>query len=314
MSSSGFPTTPLRCVITSGAGFIGGHLARRLAESGHQVTAVDRARRFRDDDERLAGVRRVACEPDDIQSLRHAAEGCDILFHLAGPVGMTDGARAMELESAWLRDAAQVVLDQGVGKLVYASTCAVYGDARQELDVDETVPATPSCGYGAAKRQGEAYLAALHERNGLQSVSLRYFNAYGPYQHPSMVVPRFLAGARAGEPLVIIGDGSQIRDFVHIDDVVEATIRAGVAVEGCAVLNVAGGEACSVTELARRVIAATGSPSDIVHRPVPPERRGLEIGRRVGDASLLRRLTGFRPAIGLDEGLARTLTGRLRSW
>jgi UDP-glucose 4-epimerase len=156
-----------------------------------------------------------------------------------------------------------------------------------------------------AKRFNEMYLAAQHRQNGLESVSLRYFNVYGPGQDRRMVTPRFFAQAMDGRPLTVYGTGRQTRDFTYIDDVVRATLLAAEKVPGCRVLNVSNSREYSIRELAERIVALTGSASPVTAVDVPPERYDFEVERRFGCSDKLRESVGFAPDTPLEDGLAR---------
>jgi UDP-glucose 4-epimerase len=184
-------------------------------------------------------------------------------------------------------------------RVVYASSAAVYGHP-ESVPVHESDPKTPTSTYGIAKLAGDGYARAFADHYGLPTVVLRYFNVYGDRPGGgSDVVSQFLARARRGEPLVVHGDGAQTRDFVHVDDVVRANLRAAVTEDTGVAYNVATGEATSIRELADLVREVTGASSDIVSRSA----RTGDIDRSSASVARARDRLGFEASVGLEEGI-----------
>jgi UDP-glucose 4-epimerase len=191
--------------------------------------------------------------------------------------------------------------------VVYASTSGVYGKIAIGAMVDENFHASPSSSYAIAKRFNEIYLMAQNQERQLSSVSIRYFNVYGPKQDERMVIPRFINKASVGEPLTVYGTGKQSRDFTYIDDVVEGTIRCGRLNADCEIINIARGQEVAVADLAYAIVRMTKSSSKVEFITRPAERHDFDVERRVGDSRKLRRLVNFEPAIDLEDGLQRLL-------
>ncbi len=304
-----------RAVVTGAAGFIGSALCEALVAEGWHVTGVDafidsgpRAER----EAHLAGLadeaRFTLVEADlAVAPLDPVFTGAAAVAHLAGRPGVRSSFG--EGFEPCIRDnlvATQHVLDAAgaadVPRVVWASSSSVYGDAPGEGPVTEDSPLAPRSPYGVTKRACED-LAALARRRGLDVVGLRYFTVYGPRQRPDMAVRRMCEALRGGPAFTLMGDGAQVRDMTHVDDVVDATLRALHADRPGAVYNVGGGSPVALAE----VIAAL---EDVAGAPVPllraPAARG-DVARTAADTSRARADLGWRPRVTLAEGLAGEL-------
>lgn len=293
--------TKRKILITGGAGFLGRNIARGLAGAGHDVVVLDNflfSERPAEDER----IKWVAGDVQDQASVSSAAGGCDFIFHFAGIIG---GDMTAEIASAEV--IAKAALDNGCAKIVYASSCAVYGRAAMDTAVTEEQPVEVLSEYATVKRQNEVYFASLFDTHGLSSVMLRYFNPYGPGQDDRMVIPRFIHRALKGETISVFGSGEQVRDFVFIDDAVRATIAAAENAEGAEILNVASGKETSIKDLVTQIIAMTGSASALEFTPAPAQRRDMEVDRRIGSTAKLERIAGYVPSTDLRDGLRRTL-------
>lgn len=295
---------PSSALVTGGCGFIGTHLVPRLAAGGCRVTVLDDlsagrpaprgASRFIQGD-----VRR----PEDVA---RAAEGCDVFFHLAARVSVADSMASPALYRQVNLEGTQAVVQEARGRrVVFASTCSVYGRAQPPLrEPDARAPVSP---YGASKLRAER---PVLDAGG---VVLRYANVYGPYANRSYaaVVSIFADAIAHGRPVLVHGNGLQTRDFVYVADAVEATIRAAScrdirpvgsgAVPGCQVLNVGTGRPLSVLEVAERVAAALGRPWTAAHgpaRPGDPLHSWLDVSRA-------REVLSWEAEISFEEGLRR---------
>jgi UDP-glucose 4-epimerase len=203
--------------------------------------------------------------------------------------------------------------DSGVKRIVYAGSSSAYGDA-PTLPKREDMPTAPLSPYALQKLIGEQYMQMFTALYGLETVTIRYFNVFGPRQDPSSpysgVIALFATALLAGKPVTIVGDGGQTRDFTYVSNIVDgvlaAVTTAGVAGE---VINVATGRQISINELARTMAAVIGTDVE----PVRTEARVGDVRHSLADIGKARRLLGYEPAIDLEEGLRRTIAWYRRS-
>ncbi len=295
-------------VVTGGAGFIGSTLARALLEAGHRVRVADDFSTGRRENvppgaELLEGdVRRTA---------DGAVRGAAVVYHLAAiPSVPRSVERPLESHRA-TAEGTLAVLEAaargGVRRVVYASSSSVYGDT-PALPKREDMPPRPLSPYAVAKLSGELYARSWAERGVPETVSLRFFNVYGPRQDPdspyAAVVPLFVRRLLEGRPLPVYGDGAQTRDFTFVGDVVRGIILAGEAPGASGrVYNLAAGRPASVADLGRTLAKLAGVRADL---DLLPPRPG-DIRDSWADVSAARRDLGFDAATPLEEGLRATL-------
>jgi len=282
----------MKAIVTGGAGFIGAHLVRALAEAGHEVKVID-----------------IKLDPKldvrDIEALKREFAGFDAVFHLAAlpsvPYSIDHPEETHETNLTGTLNVLVAARDRGVKRVVFSSSAAVYGD-QEVLPVREDVEKNPKSPYAMQKLASEMYLKHFADAHGVETVSLRYFNVYGEGQDPSgpyaSVIPRFLEMKKEHKPLTIIGDGSQTRDFVHVSDVVSANIAAVTSekVGRGESINVATGTSVSINKIAELM----GGPTE----HLPPR---LEIKDSVADTNLAQELLGWRPKVMLEDGIRALL-------
>ena len=299
----------MRTLVTGGAGFIGSHLVDALVAAGHDVTVIDDLSRGRREQVNAGAELRVL----DICDANLGAEVADVapevVFHEAAQIDVRQSVRD-PLGDAGTNVVGTVNLlaacvAAGVRRVVFASTGgAIYGDT-DVVPTPETHPCAPESPYGTAKLCAEAYGGTFQRIRGLEFVALRYANVYGPRQDPhgeAGVVAIFATRLRRGEPCVINGDGTQTRDYVFVEDVVAANMRA-VDVETPGVFNIGTGVETDVNQLYARLRALAGGGDDARHGPGKP---GEQL-RSSLDIALARQQLGWAPAVDLDTGLRRTL-------
>ncbi len=302
----------MKSLVTGGAGFIGSHLVRKLLDLGHEITVVDNFRSGNKlDKDVLESIELIHGDVRDEATVLKASQGVDLIFHLAAVLGVDivadNPVDAMETEVMGMRNTAKAALLCKAEKIIYASTSGVYGKAAIERAVEEDFHASPNTSYAIAKRFNEIYLKGLYQEKNIESVSLRYFNVYGPKQDVRMVVPRFFRQALSNSPITVFGTGLQTRDFTYVDDAVEATVRAAQQIGGCEIVNICNSEEHTVQDLAEAVVRLSGSKSEIVLINPPQGRYDFEVERRLGSADKLRELVGFTPHTPFEEGLKTTL-------
>jgi UDP-glucose 4-epimerase len=301
------------CLVTGGAGFIGSHLACRLAELGHRVRVLDNlSTGHRANVERIPGD--VDFREGDIRDSRavgEAVEGIEHVYHLAAlssvPRSIEDPVATTEVNVTGTVRVLEASRRAGVRCVVAASSSSVYGNAQEDVKSEILTP-DPISPYGASKLATEFYCRVYARDLGLPTVALRFFNVFGPWQDPespyAAVLPRFLKAYRDGDSPVIYGDGEQSRDFTFVDNVVDAILRAGRAEKAWGrAVNVACGGAITVNALAREV--GLRMESSVVPRHVD-ERPG-DIRHSRADISRARELLGFEPRVSFEEGVERTV-------
>lgn len=298
------------CLVVGGSGFIGSRLVAALAESGYAVRSFDRLDP-RPEIARLSRVEFMQGTIENEEELRRAVAGCDICFHLAStttPKSSNDDP-AFDLTSnvvATLRllDACR---DARMAKLVFLSSGGtVYGRALSS-PIPESHPTDPLCAYGIGRLSIEKYLALYRWLHGLDCCILRAANAYGPGQRTGTgqgAIAAFLGRILDRQTIEIWGDGSVIRDFVHVDDLAQALVASIRYRGGAHVFNVGSGQGCSLNELLGELSTTTGRPLSVSYLPGRP----FDVPVNVLDISLARDALAWTPKIGLPEGLRRTWT------
>jgi UDP-glucose 4-epimerase len=302
-------------VVTGGAGFIGSHLAYRLLQDGHRVHVVDNLVTGKQAHLELlkqAGDFHFhAVNILETESLKVIFQGADVVFHqaaLASVQGSVDDPRLYHDYNA--TGSLSVLLaarGAGVRRVVYASTSAAYGDSTTEFK-SETERIQPLSPYGVAKCVGESYCQVFQQVYDLETVALRYFNVFGPRQDPksqyAAVIPLFITRMLRGEAPTIYGDGSQSRDFIYIDNVVQGNLLAAhtPAANG-AVINLATGERTTLLELIALLNDILGTQITPLHAA---ERTG-DIRHSCATIEKARSLLGYSPAVEFRTALIRTV-------
>jgi UDP-glucose 4-epimerase len=310
-------TFSMQALITGGAGFIGSHIAQALCRKGAKVRILDNLstgteenlawRTGGDDLELIQG------SADDAALLSKIVPGCDWVFHEAAVASVPQSvAQPLETNQHNLDSTLKLLIaarDAGVKRFLFASSSAIYGESEAEFK-HESLPPQPITPYGLQKYASERYGQLFHQLYGLPTVALRYFNVFGPRQSfnspYSGVIARFCTAVLRGETPVIFGDGTQSRDFVFIDNIVQANLLAAEApAERVAgrVFNGGTGGSISLRQLVADLNDLTGQ--DIQPR-FEPARAG-DIRHSQADVSALKEATGYSPAVSWKDGLAQTL-------
>jgi nucleoside-diphosphate-sugar epimerase len=306
-------------LVTGGAGFIGSHLVDRLLADGHRVRVLDDfsggSRANLQDAERAAGERLQVVEGDirDRSVLDRLVEGVDGIFHLAAlgsvPRSIEEPALYHEVNGTGTLNVLLAARDAGVRRILFAGSSSVYG-ALEALPKREDHPTLPLSPYGLTKLIGENYLRLFRELFGMETVTLRYYNVFGPRQNPksqyAAVIPAFVARFLAGESPVVYGDGEQSRDFTFVDDVVAANVLAMTApaestVDG--LFNVAAGNRHSLNDMIASLREILDTTVPVVHDPPRPG----DILHSQADISRVQDRLGFAPGVTFREGLERTV-------
>lgn len=303
-----------KVLVTGGAGFIGSNLAEALIDRGAKVSIVDNfVTGFRENLEEIRGsFEFIEADIADREYAGKAVSGVDVVFHEAAlPSVPRSVANPAETHEACVNGTFNLLVaakETGVRRFIYAASSSAYGD-QPTLPKLETMKPEPLSPYAAAKLVGEYYCQVFSKVYGLETISLRYFNVFGPRQNPSSqysgVISRFIDAFMKGASPVIYGDGEQSRDFTYIANVVDANIKAMEATQGIGeVMNVANGERVSLLELVdvmKRVTGRTDVAADF-----QPERKG-DVKHSQADNSRAKEWLGYEKLVGLEEGIRETI-------
>jgi UDP-glucose 4-epimerase len=301
-----------KVLVTGGAGFIGSNLVRALLARGDEVRVLDNFSTGNRANLEGLDVDVVEGELRSYERVHNAVRGVELVFHL-GALGSVPRSVADPLTSSAVNveGTLNVLLaarDEGVRRVVYSSSSSVYG-SRNELPVREDQPTDPISPYGVAKLAAERYCVAFSRvYHRFESVVVRYFNVFGPWQSPRSVyaamVPLFITAIAEGRPIQVFGDGEQRRDFTYVDNVVDATLRAGdVSEANGRIFNVAASAPATVNDVADAIGRILGSPVVKEHGPPRPG----DIRDSWADVTAAREVLGWEATIDLDEGLRRTI-------
>jgi nucleoside-diphosphate-sugar epimerase len=299
-------------LVTGGAGFIGSHLCEELARRGERVRVVDSLiTGKRANLAHVPGVEFIEGDLADVDVAHRAAAGVDYVLHEAAipsvPRSVSDPITSNRSNIDATLNILVAARDAGVTRLVYAGSSSAYGD-QPTLPKHEDMPTKPLSPYALQKLVGEQYLALFTKLYGLDTVTTRYFNVFGPRQDPSSpysgVISLFISALLEARQPIIYGDGEQTRDFTYVANVVDGVLRAchapGVAGE---VMNVATGGRISLNELLRTLCELLGVRTQAVFK----EPRAGDVRDSQADISRAKALTGYEPSVDLREGLERTL-------
>src|SRR6266851_4952743 len=297
-------------LVTGGAGFIGSHLVRRLLSDGFHVRILDNFATGRKSN--LEGIDGFEIHDGDIRSpsdVRRAVRDVDAVFHLAALPSVArswkDPVSTLAVNAHGTANLVEAAAENGVSAFIYSSSSSIYGDQPADRKSEDMDP-KPISPYGYSKLLGEK-IALAHARapQGLRVVALRYFNVFGARQDPNSpyaaVIPLFITHALAGTPATVHGDGTQSRDFTHVDNVVDANMRAMDSDASGVAMNVACGDSHTLLDLIASISALNGRKLETVFGP---PREG-DIKHSLADISLATAKIGYSPKVTFSEGLRR---------
>ncbi len=295
----------MKYLVTGGAGFIGSHIARALLALGHKVAIIDDLSNSKK--ENIPAVAEFfEGSITDQNLLKQAMQNCAGVFHLAAlvsvPKSIENPKYTLEVNALGTLRILEAMRELKVKKIVYSGTSAVYGDQGSAKNTEDMTPQTLSP-YAYAKLESEYLIKTYGHLYGIQSVIFRYFNVFGPGQDPSSpysaVIALFIDKIQKGEQITIFGDGKQTRDFVFVDDVVNANLHAMNSQVNAEVINIGRGESISILDL----IEVLGK---IFNKKIEPEFKAPRAGdilHSCADISKARNLLKFAPKTSLQEGL-----------
>jgi nucleoside-diphosphate-sugar epimerase len=301
-------------LVTGGAGFIGSHIASGLAAKGARVRVIDDlSTGYRQNLEEIGGdIDFVEGSVADENALRRALRDVEIVFHQAAIPSVPRSVENPRQTHVACVDATFSLLlaarEMGVRRIVYAGSSSAYGD-QPTLPKAEGMLPEPLSPYAVAKLVGEYYCQVFTRVYGLETVTLRYFNVFGPRQDPSSqysgVISRFISALLTGERPVIYGDGEQSRDFTYIDNVVSANLKAAETSKGLGqIINIANGKRISLNQLLQELISLTGRSG--VTPDYQPTRAG-DVKHSLANISRAREFLAYKPLVDLRTGLQKTI-------
>jgi UDP-glucose 4-epimerase len=306
---------PSRILVTGGGGFIGSNLTEALLKRGHRVRVLDNFSTGKREnlvfDRKYPSLEIVEGDICDFALCQKAIKGMEYLFHQAAlasvPQSVEDPLTANTVNVEGTLNILLAAKDEGVKRLIYASSCAIYGDDPTLPKKEDMVP-VPLSPYALQKNIGENYGRLFFQLYGLEFVSLRYFNVFGPKQDPSSiysaVIPRFIDALIYDRSPIVFGDGEQSRDFVYIDNVVQANLLAMSAkhLHG-EVINIGCGRKISLNRLLDVLKEILGSKVSVIYQ----EARKGDIRDSLADIQKGKEILNFEPQVGIEAGLKKTV-------
>jgi UDP-glucose 4-epimerase len=291
----------MKVLVTGGAGFVGSHLVDRLLKEGHNVIVLDDLSSGKIENVNK-NAKFVKGDVRDFKIVDSLTKNVDVVYHLAAqvsvPLSMKDPLENFKINVLGTLNLLDASEKNGVKNFVYFSSAAIYGDPKT-LPIKENNPTKPLSPYGLSKLVSEMYTKFFN----IDVSIVRPFNIYGPRQDPSNpytgVISKFISAAKRNTPLIIFGDGKQTRDFIYVDDVIDAVL---LVTEKPGVYNIGTGKATSILELAKIILNLTNNKASVVHKN---ERDG-DIRHSLADISKIKGL-GFKPKYSLRDGLKRMM-------
>jgi UDP-glucose 4-epimerase len=301
-------------LITGGAGFIGSNIVRKLLEEKKQVRVLDNLSTGRKEnlEDVLPQIEFIQGDLTDLPTVRKAVDAIDYVLHQGAipsvPRSINDPLKSAETNIMGTLNILVASREAGVKRVVYASSSSIYGDTPTLPKIEDMSP-FPKSPYAVSKLTGEYYCQVFHQVYGLETVSLRYFNIFGPHQDPNShyaaVIPKFISAILNRISPIVYGDGFQSRDFTYVDNAVKANLQACEA-EGVSgeVFNIAYGERYNLL----RVIELINLIIETNINPIHQEPRKGDVNHSLADISKAKKLLGYNPIVDFEEGIKRTIS------
>jgi len=296
-----------KILVTGGAGFIGSNLVKKLLQDGDSITVLDSFLSGHHENlEPFPSIRIIEGDVRDRNAVETAIKGAEVVFHLAASVGnkrsidlpITDA----EINVLGTLNVLEAARKEGVRKIVASSSAGIFGELKT-LPIKEDHPIEPDSPYGCTKLCEEKLCLSYAKLYDIEAVCLRYFNVYGPNQRFDAygnVIPIFVFRMLNNEPIVIFGDGEQTRDFVHVDDVIQANMKAANAKGVSGAFNIASGTRVTINELVKMITRDNSSRKVEV---IYGDERPGDVRHSLADISLANKMIGYQPTVELENGI-----------
>ncbi len=299
----------MKALVTGGAGFIGSRLVAELVSQGHEVLVLDNLSTGKNENIH-PDARLIDGDIRDYKLVLKASKGVDCVFHLAAfvsvPMSVQKPEECRDVNIGGTLNIIKAAGENGVGKIIFSSSCAVYGDRGNNAATESDTP-NPLSPYAVSKLEGENLLESYGKEFDYSYTILRYFNVFGENQNPdspySGVMSKFICRALRNQEITIYGDGSQIRDFIYIRDVVDANIRALTVDAGNGIFNIGTGKGASIKDLAGMIIRSCSSDSQISCEPGKPG----DIHFSLSDITRAKERLSWRPRHDVEEAISATI-------
>jgi len=304
----------VNCLVTGGAGFIGSNLAERLINDGHSVTILDNLStgKIENIKDFIKDVSFLAGDITNLSDCKLACKDIDIVFHQAAlgsvPRSVDNPIASNKANVDGTLNMLYAAKEKNVKRFIYAGSSSAYGD-NPSLPKKEDMVLSPISPYAISKLTGEYYCRVFYKEYGLETISLRYFNVFGPRQDPgsqySAVLPAFITAVLDNVCLEIYGDGEQTRDFSHIDNVVEANVLAAITEKTLTgeTVNIACGQRVSLNEIIEKLEKIFDKKIDVGYG----EKRKGDVEHTLASIDKAEKIIGYKPSVFFDEGLIRTV-------
>lgn len=301
-------------LITGGAGFIGSNIVRKLLKEKEQVRVLDNLSTGRKEnlEDVLSQIEFIQGDLTHLPTIKKAVDSIDYVLHQGAipsvPRSIEDPLKSTETNVMGTLNLLMASRKAGVKRVVYASSSSIYGDTPTLPKIEDMSP-LPKSPYAVSKLAGEHYCQVFHQVYGLETVSLRYFNIFGPHQNPNShyaaVIPKFISAILNRISPIVYGDGLQSRDFTYIDNAVKANLQACEA-EGVSgeVFNIACGERYNLLRLIELINSITGTNINPIHQ----EPRKGDVKHSLADISKAKKLLEYNPIVDFEEGIKRTIS------
>ena len=296
----------MKIIITGGSGFIGSYLAMQLKQE-HDVTIFDVKKNMSD-------INFIKGDVTNLENVKNSIVNCDLVIHLAAALGVVnvekDPIQTLNINLGGTKNVLEACRINNIKKIIFSSSSEIYGEPAK-IPIKENDPITPITTYGISKLASEEYIKSYSKSYGIQYTIFRLFNVYGAMQDTQWVLPAFVDKAISNKLISIHSDGSQVRAFCYVSDIVDA-FQSVLQTANGEIINVGNdSNPISIKELAEKIISLTNSESEIKFIPFEESNRNrTEIMKRIPDINKAKKILNYSPKITLDEGIKKVVKHR----